>query len=450
MFTPKNTAANLMVILFVLSLSIPVFAESVNDILNPKKGKVWYVSITNGKGNDGTKENPMKNIEKAVNKAKPGDVIAVAGGVYSGVRGCGYVIFDKSLRLYGSFSDDWEKRDVVNHPSIFQPLNQESQRKAFFKFTNKIKDGEDIIVDGFVFDMGERNSYDETKGKPEGCETGMLLLPPQKNSVKNDKATTTEQCIQFESMSEGRNITIRNSVFVNGAKFAIQGGHKKGSFKILNNVFVSNRMAAIEIFGIGGKKGPSGPTVKDGDVEVAYNTILFSWSRIKDFLDMGYGCRVMTKLSYNIHHNIIGGNIMAGVDHSRFNKDEWLKLDNNLFFVNKGGDLEYSAASNTKELINADEFEDLDFASVVGNRNEIPNSLPIDKAYLEGFLNARYSEQADFDRDSPANMWRQAMGMNMQGKLTTKVSMFANKYPWEKTLDLFGAIDNIGAQKEMK
>lgn len=439
-----------LVALLTQSLTITAFAESISQILNPPKGKVWYVSIDKGKGKKGTQESPMKNIAKAVKKAKPGDTIAVAGGVYSGVRGCGYVIFDKSLKLYGSFSPDWKKRDLVSHPSIFQPLNQKSQRKAFFKFTNKIKDSEDIVVDGFLFDMGERNSYHDSKGRPEGCETGMLLLPPQKNKLKNDKATTTEQCIQFESMSKGRNITIKNSVFVNGAKFAIQGGHKKGLFKIVNNVFVSNRMAAIEVFGIGGKKGPSGPIAKDGDVEVAYNTILFSWSRVKDFQDMGYGCRVMTKLSYNIHHNIIGGNIMAGVDNSRFNRDEWLKLDNNLFFVNKGGDLEYSPASNTKELINADEFEDLDFASVEGNKNEIPKSLLIDKAYLQGFLNARYSEQEDFNRDSPANLWRQAMGMNMQGKLATKVTMYANKYPWQKTLELFGAIENYGAQGGMR
>ncbi|MFC1853360.1 right-handed parallel beta-helix repeat-containing protein [candidate division CSSED10-310 bacterium] len=436
--------------ILVFGFTATGFAQSVTDILQPEKGKVWYVSINKGKGFEGTKEQPMKNIAKAVDKASPGDVIAVTGGTYSGVRGCGYVIFEKSVKLYGSFSDDWTSRDLFKNPSVFQPLNQKSQRKAFFKFNNRIKDEEDIVIDGFLFDMGERNSYHDTEGKPEGCETGMLLLPPQKNTVKNDKATVTEQCIHIESMSKGRNITIKNCVFVNGAKFAIQAGHKKGTFKIFNNVFVSNRMAAIEIFGIGGKKGPRGPTAKDGHVEVAYNTILFSWSRIKDFQDMGYGCRVMTKLSYDIHHNLIGGNIMAGVDHSRFNKDEWLKLDHNVFFVNKGGDLEYSPDSNTKELIKADEFEDLEFASVEGNKNEIPKTLPIDKAYLEGFLSARYSEKADFDRNSPSNQWRQALGMNMQGKLTTKVTMFGNKYPWKNTLELFGAVKNAGAQKEMK
>jgi hypothetical protein len=429
-------------ILFVFVSSAA--AEDISKILNPAEGKVIFVSISTGKNQDpGTKDQPMKNIDKAVKKAAAGDVIAVAEGTYSGTRGCGYIIGDKPVKMYGSFSTDFSKRDIIKHTTLFQPLNQKSQRKAMLTFQNNV-DG--IVIDGFVFDMGARNSYHDTEGKPKDVDTGMLLLPPRKNTAKNEKATVTEQCLYIRTSPKGGNITVRNNVFVNGAKFAIQAGHKKGTFQVMNNVFVSNRMASIEIFGTGGKKGPKGPTEKGGHVEIAYNTILFSWSRLKDFQDMGYGIRVMTKLSYDIHHNIIGGNIMAGVDHSRFNKDEWLKLDNNIFFVNKGGDLEYSPESNTKELIDANEFEDLEFASVKGNKNEIPLKLPVDKAYLEGFLSARYSETADYNPDSPANQWREAMGLNKQGKLTTKASMYANRYPWKKTLDLFGAVKGVGAQ----
>jgi len=433
----------------VVFLSLFVFvtsaiAEDISKILKPGEGQVIFVSISIGKNqNPGTKEQPMKNIDKAIKKAAAGDVIAVAEGTYSGTRGCGYIISDKPVKMYGSFSTDFSERDIIKHTTLFQPLNQKSQRKALLKFE---KDVDGIIVDGFVFDMGARNSYHDTEGKPKGVDTGMLLLPPARNRAKNEKATVTEQCLYIRTSPKSGDITVRNNVFGNGAKFAIQAGYKKGTFQVINNVFVSNRMASIEIFGIGGKKGPKGPTAKDGHVEIAYNTILFSWSRIKDFQDMGYGIRVMTKLSYDIHHNIIGGNIMAGVDHSRFNKDEWLKLDNNIFFVNKGGDLEYSPESNTKELINANEFEDLEFASVKGNKNEIPLKLLVDKAYLEGFLSARYSEQADYNPDSPANQWREAMGLNKQGKLTTKVSMYANLYPWKKTLELFGAVKGVGAQ----
>jgi len=197
-------------------------------------------------------------------------------------------------------------------------------------------------------------------------------------------------------------------------------------------------MAAIEVWGTSASKVPT--------AEIAYNTILFTWSRLKDFMDMGYGVRIMTKMKYNIHHNIIGTSVLTGVDNSRFNDDQNVNLDNNLFFLNKQSDMQYSPESNTKLNLSADEFEELELASVNGNKNEIPKGLPIDKAYLEGFLSARYTEEADYNPDSPANQIREILGMNKQGKLTTSVTMFGNRYPWKKALVLFGAFQGAGTQ----
>ena len=162
---------------------------------------------------------------------------------------------------------------------------------------------------------------------------------------------------------------------------------------------------------------------------------------------MGYGIRVMTKCSYNIHNNIIGASILAGIDHTRFNKNEWVKIDNNIFFVNKDKDLHYSPASNTRLRIDSGDFGDLDIESASGNKNEIPVGLSVNKAYLEGYLAARYSEQTDLDRNSPANQWRSILGMNLQGTMTSTVSMFCNKYPWKEALNLFGNVREYGAQK---
>ena len=134
------------------------------------------------------------------------------------------------------------------------------------------------------------------------------------------------------------------------------------------------------------------------------------------------------------------------MDHSRFNNNEWVKLDNNIFFANKMADLEYSPASNTKLNLRVDQFADLELASCTGNKDEIPRSLVIDKAYLEGFLNARYSEQADYNPDSPANQFREIMGLNKQGKLRSQVTMYANRYPWKKAVELFGSVNGCGAQ----
>jgi hypothetical protein len=36
--------------------------------------------------------------------------------------------------------------------------------------------------------------------------------------------------------------------------------------------------------------------------------------------------------------------------------------------------------------------------------------------------------------------------LNKQGKLTASVSMYGNRYPWQKALELFGAVSTAGAQ----
>ena len=42
---------------------------------------------------------------------------------------------------------------------------------------------------------------------------------------------------------------------------------------------------------------------------------------------------------------------------------------------------------------------------------------------------------------------REMYGLPKQGKLTTQVSMFANRYPADDALKLFGAKADVGAQK---
>ncbi|HNR39674.1 MAG TPA: right-handed parallel beta-helix repeat-containing protein [Acidobacteriota bacterium] len=427
----------------LLGMMAPVHGGA-DTLLNPAGGKVWFVSAKTGSNsNPGTQAQPFKDIDKAIKVAQAGDTVAVAEGVYSGTFNIGYMEIDKPLKLYGSFAQDFSTRDIRRTPTLFQPDNASAgnARKAVLTFTREI-DG--AVVDGFVFDMGLRNAYSPVEGKPAGCETGMLLLPPEKGSAAN--ATVTEPILSVPSAANGGELLIQNNAFINGASFGVQIGLRSGTCRILNNVFVANRMAAIEVYGTCRSTGGPKTLSLCGQVEIAHNTILFSWSRLKDFKDMGYGVRVMTKLEYNIHHNIIGGNIQGGVDHTRFNKNEWVRMDDNVFFVNKTADLSFSPASNTMLDLRVNQFGDLEFASARSNREEIPKTLPVDKSYLEGYLSARYSEQADFDRNSPANQWRSILGLNLQGKLTTKVSMFGNRYAWQKALELFGAVSGVGAQ----
>ncbi len=418
-------------------------AETAEESL-PLSSQVFYVSIEHGSNrNDGTIGAPFKNIDKAISEAEPGAEIRIAGGIYMGTLNVGYIESDKPVKIYGSFDESFTTQDILAHPTLIQPDNASARnsRRALLRFT---RDVAGTVIDHVVFDGGERNAYSLTDGVVEGVEGGRLLMPTEQPSHAN--ATVGEPLLQFVSATTGGDVTIQNCVFLNGASFALQAGHRSGKFTVKNNVFIANKMAAVEVFGTCANTGGPGTMTKCGEVEIAYNTILFSWSRTTDFQDMGYGVRIMTRAGYNIHHNIIGANILSAVDHTRFNTDDWIKLDNNIFFVNKDKDMHYSPASNVRLRLDAKDLDDLELASVSGNINEIPAGLQINQAYLEGYLNARYSEELDFDRNSPANQWRAMHGMNLQGTMTSEVTMFANKYPWQDALRLFGNLEGLGAQ----
>ena len=69
----------------------------------------------------------------------------------------------------------------------------------------------------------------------------------------------------------------------------------------------------------------------------------------------------------------------------------------------------------------------------------------INAQYLNAFLSMKYSESTKLD-DGKCNGLRSALGLPLQGTITTKCDMFCNRYPLEDALKLFGAIDGKGAQ----
>jgi hypothetical protein len=411
-----------------------------------------YVAKDRGDNqNAGTKEAPFKNLEAALKVAKAGDKILVAQGNYVGLRDKGYLEAPEPVEIYGGYASDFSVRDVVKYPTTVAPNNESaaSGRKPLLSIL-KVPAGSSFVLDGFVFDRGEQNAYSPKEGVIPGLG-GRILSETEKPSTGN--STVFEPLVCFTNKVNAKiegTLTIRNCVFLNG-HFGIQGGFKKGTVHILNNVFVANTMAAIEIFGTGGKKGPKGPIEKDGNVEIANNTILFTWSRLKDFADMGYGIRVMTMLSYDIHHNLIGCNVLTGIDHTRGNLNEWVKIDNNVIFMNKQAPLLYvepgkSAAGMMERVKIADVGADLGLASCKNNTETLSTPLPINKPYIDNYLSARYSETADYDPNSPANVLREVYGLPKQGKLKTQVSMYGNRYPAGDALKLFGANSGVGAQ----
>jgi hypothetical protein len=122
---------------------------------------------------------------------------------------------------------------------------------------------------------------------------------------------------------------------------------------------------------------------------------------------------------------------------------------NNIFFLNKQADLMIPGGGQFMRIW-AKDFEDVEqLAEVEGNKTLKDPSVfkgKLDEAYLNGFLNASYKEKTDYDPNSAANTFRAAMGMNMVGKMESSATMFMNRYPFAKALELFGAVEGTGAQ----
>ena len=80
-------------------------------------GKSYYVSREKGSARaEGTKESPMKDIQKAIDQASDGDVIRIARGNYLGNLDRGWIeIKGKYVSLEGGWNDDFTERNPTKY-----------------------------------------------------------------------------------------------------------------------------------------------------------------------------------------------------------------------------------------------------------------------------------------------------------------------------------------------
>ena len=416
-------------------------------------GPTFYVSMENGSNrNDGSKEKPFKNIQKAIDAVPDGASILVAQGNYYGLLEKGEINITKPVKIYGGYSSDFSERNILKYLTMVQPPHT-TNGSVDGQGTMQIKvnkAGSKVVIDGIIFDRGNSIAYNpKGEGQPEGVASAMMqgigtggIGGPD---LKDEVLTTQTSEIYLENPT--CDIVISNCAFINAPNYGIRGNYRAGKIIITNNIFINNRMGACEI--------PGTDAQKNVVVEFTYNTVLFMWSRTKAFEDMGYGYRYMTGADSYVEHNILGLTCFSGLDRTRVDSDKNKEAkrittaEHNIFFLNKQTDLTLPGGGMFLR-VKADNFDDVEqLAEVAGNKTLTDPAVfkgKINNAYLNGFLSAQYSETSDYNPNSPANTFRSAMGMNQVGKLTTTVTMFANRYPWKEALQLFGAMDGYGAQ----
>jgi hypothetical protein len=414
-----------------------------------------HVCAANGNNrNDGSKERPFKNLQTAIDRAADGATILVAEGNYFGLLDKGNINITKPVKIYGGYSADFAVRDVLKHLTMVQP-SPESNGTQDGQGTLQIQvktPNTEVVIDGLIFDRGNIIAYNaKGGGKPDGVEAPMMQ-PVGAAGIGGENLATpavmTTQTAQIYLDNPRCNLTVANCAFINAPNYGIRGMFGGAKAVITNCVFINNRMAAAEI-----TKG--GIDAELTEVHFTYNTVLFMWARLKDMADMGYGYRYMTRVNSYVTHNIIGLSTFSGIDRTRIDSDRAKEAarittaEHNVFFLNKQGDLTIPGGGNFLR-VRAENFDDVEqLAEVDGNKTISDPAIfkgVINEAYLAGFLAASYKETTDFNPDSPANTFRQAMGMNMVGTMQSTATMYANRYPWQEALKFFGAMQGVGAQ----
>jgi len=438
------------------------------------KGKTYYVSVSTGSARaDGlTPATAMKDLQKAIDAAEDNDQIFVAEGNYLGNMDRGYIECGKFgnaqndrgkfISFYGGYSTDFTERDVIKHVTKFQPTSQKFIAPLFninarrpYGYSGPMGT---VVIDGFVFDLGENNLYcaanvdDERTGTPNtGVLTGRFIEPDGAPAVpKVGYANGDEYGLHMDV--EG-NVRVSNCIFVNCRDYGIAAMMGKGHMEICNNIFISCRYASCQVRG----------TTKDSEIDQVsldfhHNTVLFTWTRTKVFDDMGQGFRFMNGIrTIDVHNNIFGCNSNCGVERVYYETNasiEKLKQSNlydNYFFANKR-DLEIASMGAATISVPAARIEE---AEQIGPKYEGNMELPagndaflnaIDQPYLQGYMNLTIISSQSYDANSTANQINRIFGMNQTGSEIVRPNMYCNKYPWEKAKDLFGKVPGYGAQ----
>ena len=438
------------------------------------KGKTYYVSVSTGSARaDGlSASTPMKDLQKAIDAAEDNDIILVAEGNYLGSLDRGYIQVGqfgngqndrgKFLSFYGGYSTDFSERDVIKHVTKFQPTDQKFIAPLFninarrpYGYTGPRGN---VVVDGFVFDLGENNVYcvanvdDERTGTPnKGVLTGRILCNGESPSVPTVGTLKGDE-YGLHMDVEG-NVRVANCIFVNCRDYGIAALMGKGHMEVCNNIFIACKYASCQVKG----------NVKDDEIaqvslDFHHNTVLFSWTRDKTFEDMGQGFRFMNGIrTINVYNNIFGCNSNCAVERVFYESNKAMEsakqsnLYDNYFFANKR-DLELASSGAATISVPAARIEE---AEQIGPKYEGNKELPagndaflnaIDQPYLQGYLNLSIVKSQSYDANSTMNQINRIFGQNQVGSEIVRPNMFGNKYPWEKAKDLFGKVPGYGAQ----
>jgi len=267
-----------------------------------------YVSGAGG-GRDASLERPARDLGNIISNLEPGDVVCIAAGTYTGRADSGADRIEVPVSIYGGFAPDFGSHDPWGaHRTIFTGVHNAQNFVTDTRLTIDTSGfatrlmaarGQPtehvVVVDGIVFDNGDRNYYADdaglrivrlgTAGKTPTPESGGLLIRTGVTSsieVRNvlvvNTAPTQGAIALFPGA--GAQVTVRNNVAVNntgvgfhlGTAIAASDPADFPTYVFENNVSVFNEKHD-PFGGIGG----TGVMVESGtSVTLTGNVIAFN------------------------------------------------------------------------------------------------------------------------------------------------------------------------------
>lgn len=419
--------AGMMVATLALALLAPSEALA--------QGKDWYVSAARGKGKSGTKEKPAKDLSGLVKKIGAGDTVHIAEGIYLGSKKGGWDEILVPVKIIGGYSDDFTKRDPWGaHRTIFSGDNKNKNFKSRARLRIKCqkfreKGDWEILVDGIIFDSGDRNSY---------TGEGDLKIKRMYSAKTGANATPNMPGLWIEMPPKFAKITIQNCIALNCAPSTMTGAfHVKAmagnKVYIRNNLAVNNTGCGIACL-TGWKSNKDRP-----EFFVENNTVLFTWKYDGMSTWSGRGLYVEPGVPAVAKNNVFAFSDFAGVANLNGKDFVNLTLIENLFCGNLTADyFEFDAVIALEDI--EDDAEKLgdDTADNVVEMVNVPVSEGWSKLYATRIVFDRNAaEESIQPKDTWENKVKQMLGLPQDGgTLNIKSDIWLHRLPLEDALNI--------------
>ncbi len=274
-----------------------------------------YVSANKGdNGNAGnSKEAPFAELDKAANKAKAGDTIHVAAGRYYGIGKTAATEIKEAVAILGGYDDAFTSRDSKKNQTILTGDNSSKSLGSGKPRLRLIAKNGNVMVDGIVFDMAERNNYSDgkvvvRKANPKTGTNASLDAPTLEIGTGDGGAITVKNCLVLNSTHTGIRVKAGKGVKVN----------------ISNNFIINSAGIGLEL------NTTHHSNEGQPEFEVSHNSILFVWKYDGYGTRGGEGINFDGKLKLALTNNIIAFADNYAIVNGKGNKS--LAAVNNILF----------------------------------------------------------------------------------------------------------------------